>query len=136
MRRSLQTAPARLATGAFILNSGLEKWRGDEATAAGVHGVAAGAYPFLADVEPKKFLKALAAAEIAVGTALVVPVVPTRVAGAMLAAFSGGLMGLYFRTPGLRKEGSVWPTPDGMAISKDVWLLGTGLTLAALDDGS
>lgn len=133
MRRSLRAAPARLTTGAFIFHSGLNKWRGDEATATGVHAMAAGAYPFLADVAPRKFLKALAAAEIAVGAVLLVPLVPTRFAGAVLTAFSGGLMGLYFRTPGLRKPRSVWPTPGGMAISKDVWLLGTGLTLAAFD---
>ena len=36
----------RLTTGGYILHSGLEKWRGDEGTAKGIHGMAAGAYPF------------------------------------------------------------------------------------------
>ena len=130
MNQSLSAYPARLATGAFILHSGLEKWRADEATATGVHGMAAGAFPFLAKVPSKKFLKALAATEIAVGAALLTPLVPARVAGAALTSFSGGLLALYARTPGLRKPGSVWPTSDGLAISKDVWLLGAGLTLA------
>ena len=30
-----------------------------------------------------------------------------------------------------RKAGSVWPTPQGMAVSKDVWMLGIGLGLLA-----
>ena len=53
-----------------------------------------------------------------------IPVVPTAVAGAALAAFSGGLLGLYLRTPGLRQEGSLRPTHQGVPIAKDVWMLG------------
>src|SRR5688500_16009331 len=105
MRRRLNTAPTRLATGAFIFHTGVDKWRADDATAGGVHGMAAAAYPFLAKVPPTTFLKALAGAEIAVGAALLAPFVPDRVAGAALTAFAGGLMGLYVRTPSLRKPG-------------------------------
>src|SRR5689334_4557512 len=109
MRRSLRSAPARISTGAFILHTGLEKWSADEATATGVHGMATAAYPFLAKIPAKTFLKGIAAAEIAVGAALLAPVVPDRVAGAALTAFSGGLVGLYLRVPSLRKPGSIWP---------------------------
>ncbi|WP_207556036.1 hypothetical protein [Intrasporangium flavum] len=56
---------------------------------------------------------------------------PNRLAGAALTAFSGGLVGLYLRTPGMRQEGSIWPTPDGMAVSKDTWMLGIGASLLA-----
>jgi len=35
------------------------------------------------------------------------------------------------RTPALHKPRSFWPTPAGTAVSKDVWVLGTGLTLLA-----
>ncbi|GFH69210.1 hypothetical protein Srut_57240 [Streptomyces rutgersensis] len=38
-------------------------------------------------------------------------------------------MAVYAQTPGLRKEGSVWPTPDGIGVSKDSWLLAIGLAL-------
>jgi hypothetical protein len=55
--------------------------------------------------------------------------VPTAVAGAALTGFSGGLLGLYLRTPGMRKPGSLAPTQDGLAIAKDVWLLGIGVGL-------
>jgi hypothetical protein len=40
-------------------------------------------------------------------------------------------VGLYLRTPGLHKPGSVWPTEDGVGLSKDVWLLGIGAGLVA-----
>ena len=54
---------------------------------------------------------------------------PNRLAGAALTAFSGGLVGLYLRMPNLRRPGSVWPSPDGIAVSKDAWLLGIGTSL-------
>jgi hypothetical protein len=31
----------------------------------------------------------------------------------------------------LRKPGSIWPSQQGMAISKDSWMLGIGLGLLA-----
>ena len=129
-RFKLRRAPLRLATGAFILSSGVDKWKGDEQTAAGVHGFAGGTYPFLKQIDPPKFLKLLAATEIALGTALLLPVVPAAVAGAGLVGFSAGLLGLYVKTPGMRR-GPLDPrsTPEGLTISKDVWMLGTGLGL-------
>jgi hypothetical protein len=123
----LRHLPPRLATGAFILNSGLNKRNADPGTAAGIHGMASGSYPFLGKLQPDQFTKLLSAGEMALGAALLLPVVPTGLAGAGLVAFSGGLVGLYLRTPGMRKEGSIWPTPEGIGISKDVWMLGIGL---------
>lgn len=52
---------------------------------------------------------------------------PIRVATG--AAFSTGLLALYLRSPALHKPGSVWPTFDGIAFSKDVWMFGIGLSL-------
>jgi hypothetical protein len=127
----------RLATGAFILNSGLGKRGADEGTAAALHGFAAGAYPFLKKIPPTTFAKALSITEITVGAALLTPFVPTAVAGALLTGFSGGLLGLYLRTPGMTKPGrSIAPTQAGLPIAKDVWMLGIGLgplTQALLD---
>jgi uncharacterized membrane protein YphA (DoxX/SURF4 family) len=127
----VRTMPGRLAAGAYILHSGVEKWHGNEKQAAGVHGMAAGAFPFLEQVPPRRFLKLVAAAEIATGTALLAPVVPAALAGAALTGFSGSLLAMYLRTPALHKPGSVWPTPNGIGISKDVWMLGIGLGLLA-----
>jgi len=129
-RFRLRRAPLRLTTGAFILSTGLDKWRGDEQTAAQIHGFASGTYPFLKGIEPAKFLRLLAAGEIAVGSALLLPVVPAALAGAALTGFSAGLLGLYLRTPGMRRgPKDLRSTPEGLTISKDVWMLGAGLAL-------
>ena len=125
--------PPRIATGAFILNSGIGKLSADEAAAAQLHGFAAGTYPFLKKLKPKDFVRLLAVTEIALGTALLIPVIPAAVAGAGLAAFSGSLLGLYVRTPGMRKQGTPFPTEQGTALAKDVWMAGIGLGLM-IDD--
>src|SRR4051812_24593560 len=126
---TLSELPARISAGAFILNSGLGKRGADAQTAAGLHGFAAGTYPFLKSVPPQQFVQGLATAEIAIGAALLTPFVPTVVAGAALTAFSGGLLGLYLRTPGMRKPGSLAPTQEGLALAKDSWLVGIGLSI-------
>jgi uncharacterized membrane protein YphA (DoxX/SURF4 family) len=121
--------PGRLATGAYILHSGLAKWNGGEELATALHGMASNAYPFLKDMPPRRFLRLLSIAEITTGSALLAPFVPTALAGAALTGFSGGLVTLYMRTPELREPGSVWPSEAGLAVSKDVWMLGIGLGL-------
>lgn len=130
-RTQLHHLPVRLATGAFIANTGINKLRGGEDMAKGVHGLASGTYPVLEGVDPMQFMKALGATELALGVALAVPVIPTTVAAAGLTAFASGLLGLYAKTPGMREEGSWRPTQEGTALAKDVWLLGVGLTLLA-----
>jgi hypothetical protein len=121
--------PVRTAIGAFILSSGLDKRGADEATATQLHGFASGTYSPVKKLDPATFVKVLSAGEIALGTALLLPVVPTLVAGVGLAAFSAGLLGLYLRTPGMRREGSLRPTQQGVPVAKDVWMLGAGLGL-------
>lgn len=118
----------RLATGAFILNSGLSKRDADEETAATYHGMAARAYPFLQSIEARRFVKLLSAAEITLGSALLLPVVPTALAGLGLSAFAGGLVGMYLRTPSLHEPGSIRPSEQGIAIAKDSWMLSIGLS--------
>lgn len=125
--------PPRLATGAFILNSGIQKLTADEETAAKLHGFATGTYPFLGKMKAKDFTRALGAAEVTLGAVLIIPVVPSVIAGAGLAAFSGGLLGLYARTPGMRKPGTPLPSENGVPLAKDAWMLGIGLGLV-IDD--
>ncbi|MDT0612522.1 hypothetical protein [Streptomyces lancefieldiae] len=117
----------RLATGAFILNSGVAKRGVDEQSATQLHGMAKNAYPFLGKLRPATFVRLLSASEMALGAALLLPVVPTVVAGIGLTAFSAGLVGLYLRTPGMREEGSLRPTQEGTALAKDTWMLGIGV---------
>ena len=121
--------PLRLATGAFILNSGLSKMNAADEVAQHVHGFATAAYPELKRLPPEQFVRLLAAGEIAVATALLTPFVPASVAGVALTAFSAGLLGLYFKIPGMHQKGSLKPTESGLPIAKDVWLFGIGLSL-------
>lgn len=125
--------PSRMAAGAFMLNSGIGKLKADEATAARLHGFAAATYPFLNKLKPADFVRLLAVTEITLGAALVIPFVPAGLAGAGLAAFSGGTLGLYAKTPGMRKPGTPLPTEQGTALAKDIWMAGIGLGLV-IDD--
>jgi uncharacterized membrane protein YphA (DoxX/SURF4 family) len=135
MRLSLaaRDVPSRLATGGFVLHTGANKWNETPETAAAVRGAAVTAFPFLTEIPPEKFLRMLAVSEIATGTALLLPLIPSKLAGLALVGFSGSLLAMYWRTPGMRKPGSIWPTPKGVAISKDVWMLGIGLSLLMSD---
>ncbi|MBE7700012.1 hypothetical protein H9623_06785 [Oerskovia sp. Sa1BUA8] len=124
----------RVAAGAFILNSGLTKRGADEATAQGIHGMAAGTFPFLEDQDPVQFTKTLSTTEIALGTALLVPFVPTGVVALGLGTFSAGLVAMYLKTPGMTEKDGIRPTPQGVGLAKDVFLLGIagGLLVDAL----
>lgn len=135
-RLKARDLPGRVATGAYILHTGLEKWKGDEARAKALHSVAANAFPMLKDIPPTQFLKLLAGSEIALGAALLTPVVPGALAGLALTGFSGALMTMYARTPALRKPGSIWPSQQGTGVSKDIWMVGIGLgmVVGALTD--
>ena len=127
----MRRAPLRAVTGAYFLNSGISKLSADEATAKGLHGAAMGTYPFVGKVQPKMFARGLAMSEIAVGSVVLLPVVPPLVAGAALMGFSGALLNLYWRTPGMHEEGSPRPTEQGVPIAKDIWLFGIGTGLVA-----
>ena len=129
MRRPVKARhlPARIAVGSYVLAAGLSKRTADEEAAARLHGMAKSAYPFLDRIPPRDFHRLLVAGEITVGAALLLPVVPTVLAGAGLAAFSGGLVGLYLRAPGLRRPGSLLWTQQGTGVAKDVWMFGVAL---------
>lgn len=127
---NLTHVPIRVATGAFILNAGLGKLGADEGTAQFLHGAAAATYPALfKDMKPASFAQLLAASEIALGAALLAPMVPATVAGAALTGFGASLMGLYLKTPSMTLDDGIRPSQEGTAVAKDVWLVGAGLTL-------
>ena len=131
----LSHLPLRLTTGAFILNSGLGKRALSSEAAAGLQGMAANAVPAVRTMRPETFGKTVSAAETTLGVALLAPFVPSALVGAALAAFSGGLLTMYWKTPGMHEHGSIRPTQDGTAVAKDVWMFGIGAALGidALD---
>ncbi len=125
----LRNLPLRLTTGAYILNSGLEKRAVPPEAAEGMQGMAAGAFPQVAQLKPQQFITALSVGEVAVGAALLAPFVSPIVAGAALTGFSSALLTMYWKTEGMHKPGSPFPTPEGIGIAKDAWMLGIGLSL-------
>lgn len=125
----IRRAPLRAVTGAFVLNSGLAKLDADDDHAKALHSMATGAYPVLEKVPPKPFAKTLAVSEIALGGALLAPLLPAGLVGLGLMGFSGALLGLYWRTPGMHGEGHPRPTQQGTPIAKDVWMFGIGTSL-------
>ncbi len=121
--------PLRLITGAFILNSGLGKTALDEGTAGYLQSMASKGFPQASQLEAAQFGKILAASEIAVGSALLAPFIPSRLAGFVLLVFAAGLMTMYFRTPELTEDDGIRPTQDGIAVAKDSWMVAIGLAL-------
>jgi hypothetical protein len=91
--------------------------------------MAANGIPQLKDMSAKDFGKLVSTGEIALGAALLLPLVPSGLAGLGLTAFSAGLVRMYLKTPGMTQEDGIRPTSDGTGIAKDVWLLGIGLGL-------
>ena len=122
--------PLRLATGAYVLNSGINKLRSADEEAEQAHAWTSSVYPIFSDMKPRDFNKLLAYGEIGLGAALLLPKVPSLIAGSALAAFGAGLTGLYLKTPGMTKSDGIRPTAEGTSLAKDVWLVGAGLTLA------
>ena len=130
MATKLWHVPVRLATGAIIVDQGLQKLGADEDTAKWLHGQAVNAFPQFADMDPKDFVQLLSASEIALGAALLgIGFVPSGLAGLGLSAFAGSLTRLYLTTPGTRREGSVAPSHQGIGLAKDSWMLAIGLAL-------
>jgi len=121
--------PLRLVAGSYVLDSGLRKRSPDEETAKQVHGFATGTYK----TGMAMGILSPAVSEILIGSALVVPFVPASLAGIGLLGFSGGLLGLYARTPGMRRPGSPFPTQDGVGLAKDAWLAAIGAALVLGD---
>jgi hypothetical protein len=121
--------PLRVVTGAFILNSGLAKRRVDREKAKQLQGFASTAYPQVEDQPADEFVRDLSTAEIALGAALLIPAVPSALAGLALTGFSGSLLRLYWLTPGMHEDGDPRPSDQGIPLAKDVWMFGIGLAL-------
>lgn len=125
----LRHVPARVAAGAFILNSGLGKRGLTEEAAAGLQQMAVQAFPQFEQMSAKDFGKLLSTAEVTLGSVLLLPIVPTWLAALGLAGFSAALLRMYTKVPGLTQEGSIRPTQEGTVIAKDVWLAGIAWSL-------
>ena len=130
MATKLWHVPVRLATGAIIVDQGLQKLGADEDTAKWLHGQATKAFPQFSDMDPKDFVQLLSTSEIALGLAVLgIGFVPSSVAGLGLGFFGGSLTRLYLSAPGTRREGSIAPSHQGIGLAKDSWMLAIGVAL-------
>lgn len=126
----LSNLAIRTTTGAFILNSGIGKLNADEETYKWLQEMGAKALPSLSALSPTTFGKGLAYSEIALGGALLCPLVPAKIAGLGLTAFSAGLLTMYLNDDSLTLDDGVRPSQEGVSYAKDIAFLGSGLALA------
>jgi hypothetical protein len=126
---NIGNAALRLSTGAFILNSGLGKLHLPKEAAEGLQSMAGNAFPQLKELDPERFGKLLSYGEIALGSALLLPFIPTRLAGLGLGAFAAGQLATYSKTPGMTLDDGIRPTQAGTALAKDVWMAGIAVAL-------
>lgn len=131
---SFRNAVLRAVPGAFILNSGIGKLGMPAEVAEGMQKKASTGIPQLAEMPAEQFGKLLAYGEIAVGAALLLPFVPTRLAGAALATFAGGLLSMYVGDPEMTESDGIRPSMAGTPLAKDSWLLAIGVALAVDPD--
>jgi hypothetical protein len=121
--------PLRVTTGAFILNAGYGKRDLDKDSAAGLQKMAGRVIPPVSQLEPEVFGKLLSYAEMTLGAALLVPFLPSRLVGVGLGLFSGSMLTMYFRTPGMTEGDGIRPSQKGTALAKDVWMFGIAVAL-------
>ena len=80
-------------------------------------------------MKPTTFARLLAYSEMAVGVALLAPMVPSTVAGGCADRVRcqphGNVLQDPLHDPGRRHRSQ----PEGTALAKDIWLVGAGLTL-------
>lgn len=126
---SLSTAILRIVPGAFILNSGIGKLGLTPEAAEGLQNMAVKGVPPLKKLTREQFAKFISYGEISVGTALLLLFVPNKIAGAMLAVFSGSMVSMYLRTPGMTESDGIRPTQEGTPVAKDSWLLAIAIAL-------
>src|SRR5699024_6153541 len=129
MAFALHRLPLRLASGAFILNSGYTKLSLDSDGAKGLQEMAVNASRQSASLEAEAFGKYMAAGELTLGAALLTPCLPSRLVGLVLTVFSGSLVWMYLRTPGLPESDGVRTSQQGTAFANDIWLAAIGLAL-------
>ena len=125
----ISTAILRGVSGAFIANSGIGKIGMPAEYSAGLQQAAASGIPALAKLPSDKFGTWIGYAETGLAAALLAPFVSSKVAGAGLTAFGGGLLSMYFRNPEYTEGDGIRPSQEGLSLAKDVFILAIGLAL-------
>ncbi|MDO4252018.1 MAG: hypothetical protein Q4C74_02075 [Rothia sp. (in: high G+C Gram-positive bacteria)] len=125
----LSNAALRLTSGALILNSGIGKLSLDEEGYAYLQQMAKVGVPQVEQLPAPTFGKALAYGETTLGAALLLPLVPAKLAGLGLTVFSAGMLTMYFGDENMTLDDGIRPSQEGLVLAKDFVLLGAGLAL-------
>jgi uncharacterized membrane protein YphA (DoxX/SURF4 family) len=126
---NIRRAPLRLSTGAFVVNSGISTFNADDETTKRLQTTAARLVPQVERMQPRTFARVLAAGEVTLGTALMLPVVPAAVAGLGLSAFAASLLAAERPTNGQHANGKGEPTTQATPTATEAWMLGAGVSL-------
>jgi len=126
---NLRRAPLRLTTGAFVVNSGISTFNADDETTKKLQTSAARLVPQVERMDSRTFAKVLAAGEVTLGTALMLPVVPAAVAGLGLSAFAASLLATQRHTNGQHADARSEPPAPATVTATDAWMLGAGVSL-------
>lgn len=131
-RTKLASMLLRIPTGLFIANSGINKLGLEGEGAEGLQNMAAVGIPAVKEIDADTFAKIISASEIGVGSALLAPFIPNRLAGLGLTTFACGLLTIYFRGEDNTESDGIRPSSDGTPLAKDSWLAAIGAALMAL----
>ena len=113
-----------------MLNSGVSTFTATDERTKRLQSTVATLVPQVERMDPRTFAKALGAGEVALGTALMLPVVPAAVAGLGLSAFAASLIAT--RRPssnGQHAEAATDTTTQAVPNATEAWMLGSGVSL-------
>lgn len=119
---TLATGILRGITGAYMLQAGYGKRNMPREAAEGLQQFAATGVPQVKNLQADTFGKVVSASEMGLGAALLSPFISNRLAGLGLAAFSTGVLSIYFRNDDMTQRDGIRPSEPGTGLSKDIFL--------------
>lgn len=119
---TLATGILRGITGAYMLQAGYGKRNMPREAAEGLQQFAATGVPQVKNLQADTFGKVVSASEMGLGAALLSPFISNRFAGLGLAAFSTGVLSIYFRNDDMTQRDGIRPSEPGTGLSKDIFL--------------
>lgn len=131
-RTKLASTLLRLPVGLFVVNSGINKLGLKGEGAEGLQGMAATGIPAVNELDADTLAKAIAYSEIGIGSALIAPFIPNRLAGLALTTFGSGLLTMYLGNDENTEDDGIRPSQKGLPLAKDSWLVAIGAALMAL----
>lgn len=119
---TLATGILRGITGAYMLQAGYGQRNMPREAAEGLQQFAATGVPQVKNLQADTFGKVVSASEMGLGAALLSPFISNRLAGLGLAAFSTGVLSIYFRNDDMTQRDGIRPSEPGTGLSKDIFL--------------